>query len=150
MCQTLSLLPRWWSLLPSHLAFNGQARKPANKALEQARKTNKQKPSRPGHGGQWQVWLIRCPAGSCHHQAEGNRQSLAGFTGQRLSRGIRQVVFLANKDRERTGVGFAWQGAYHVTRLASLKLSVFYLLLESFAGELYCRPPCPFVCMLLS
>lgn len=36
MCQTRSLFPRWWSLLLSHLAFNGQARKPANKAAEQS------------------------------------------------------------------------------------------------------------------
>ena len=89
MCQTLPLSSRWWSLLLSHLAFNGQASQPASKAGEQAKKTNKQAQSRPRCGGQWQVWLIRCPAGSCHHHVERNRQSLACFTGQRLSRGIR-------------------------------------------------------------
>lgn len=56
--------------------FNGQIRKPASPAVEHAKKTNKQGQSRFRPGSQWQVWLIRWPAESWHHQVDRNRQSL--------------------------------------------------------------------------
>ena len=87
-------------------------------------------------------------AGSCHHQVEGNRQSLAGFTGLRLPRGVRQAVFSANRDRKGPGLALPGRGAYHETLLPRLKLGMFCFLLESFAGGLYCRLPWPFVYVL--
>lgn len=73
-CQTSPFSSQmvWSATFP----FNGQARKPASWAVDHTKKTNKQKQSSFRPGGQWQVWLIRWPAGSCHHQVERNRQGL--------------------------------------------------------------------------
>ena len=101
--------------------FNGQTRKPASQVVAHTKKTNKQGQSSFRPGGQWQVWLIRWPAGSCHHQVERNRQSLVVSRARDYHGVLGGERSKANKEIERMEFTLpgphVWYHAYHMFHL---------------------------------